>query len=132
MNAIKRFLTLGLQDADHRVAAALAPRPLEDADRYLAESVIVRTIDRGTWRLHEWWLASRAAAVLQAIDAAFRSQRWAARYQSIAIVLIAAVVTHLLLTIAQGAHQGWFWGVIPALVATFAFVLLAASSQSDR
>ena len=132
MSAFTRFLTLGLEEADRRVARALAPPALDDADRYLAESTIVKTIDHGASRLTEWWTASQTSRSLRALDESFRRQSWAARYRSIAVVVIAAVATHLLLTMAQGPRPGWFWMVVPSLAAVFAAVLLAASSQSDR
>jgi hypothetical protein len=132
MTAFTRFFTIGLDEADRRLARALAPPALDDADRYLAESAIVKTIDHCASRLTGWWTASHTSRTLRALDEAVKKQSWAARYQSIAVVVITAVATHLMLTIAQGPRPGWFWMVVPSLAAVFATVVLAASLQSDR
>ena len=48
MNALARFITFGARDADRRIAAILAARPVAAADRYLKSSVVVRSFDRFT------------------------------------------------------------------------------------
>ena len=62
MNALVRFYQRGTEDADRRVAAALAPVRTEAADRYLSASRFVMAIDGATRRLRDWWLASTGRA----------------------------------------------------------------------
>ena len=127
MSSIARFISLGLQDADRRLAKALAARPLEPADRYLATSVLVIAIDRVTRRLQDGWLASGASrAFLQGREHLSRMPRFS-RYQSVASILLIAVGAHATLTLLNGPRPGWFWTVIPAMAAAFAALLLAGS-----
>ncbi len=126
-----RFFTLGMEDADRRLAAALEPRPLDAADRYLESSAFVGAIDRATRRLGEWWLASQAGRALTTITRNFSSEPRQSQYQAIGVCLLAAVAAHVVLTLSNGPRPGWFWAVIPAMVATFA-ALLVAGSRSSR
>lgn len=132
MNSLLRFLSLGMQDADRRVSATLTPHSLDGADRYLKQGAIISRVDRLFERLHEWWAASETGRLVGTAAATFERDNWPQRYQAIAIVLIVAVVTHLLLTLLQGMPPGWFWMIIPAVVLVFASTLLAASSSSHR
>ncbi len=52
------------------------------------------------------------------------------RYRAVGAVLITAVVVHVLLTLLNGPRPGWFWALIPAMVAAFALLLLAGSRSS--
>ena len=131
MSAITRFLSLGMQDADRRIAAALTPRPLAPVDRYLKESVIVRTIDRATERLQAWWLACDTRPVLWSVAATASGPSWRTRYQGVATVVLIAVLVHVSLTLIQGPRPGWFWSLIPALAAALAVLLLAGSRSSS-
>ena len=127
MNQFMRFLSAGMTDADRRVADALASPPLRDTDRYLRGSALVRLADRITTTLHDAWMASTARQVVDMIAGAVTERDSIERYQSIGSVLLTAVGVHLALTIAQGPRQGWFWMVVPGIVAAFAAVLLTAS-----
>jgi hypothetical protein len=130
MNGIIRFLTLGMQDADRRVAAALEPRSYQAADRYLESSRLVTAIDRGTRALGDWWSdAEFGRTSRSAIDAFFREPRLV-RYQAVGAALITAVTVHVVITLVNDPRPGWFWMVIPAAVATFAVLLLAGSRSS--
>jgi hypothetical protein len=131
MNAFKKFYSLGAEDADRRVAAALTSAPLEPGDRYLKASEFVTAIDLATIRLRDWWSASQACRMLLAAREAFRRETPAVRSQAIASVLLGAVVVHVTLTLAQGPRPGWFWLVVPALTALFAVLLLAGTRSSQ-
>jgi hypothetical protein len=131
MNAIARFLSLGMQDADRRLAAALAPPPLDAADRYVKDSAAVRAIDRVTRLLPAWWESSTAGRTLAgARDVFLRSPR-SARYREIGSIVLTAAIVHVVLTIAQGPRPGWFWTVIPGMAVVFAMLLLAASREPE-
>ena len=127
MNALTRFLSRGMEDADRRVAAALVPPSPEPADRYLMNSVVVTEIDRATLRLRDWWLASQSGQWLGRCADSFSSTDWRERYRTIAIVVLTSVVVHVALTLFQGPRPGWFWMAIPALAALFGSILLLAS-----
>jgi len=127
MNAFSKFWSLGAEDADRRVASALAPAPIEPADRYLRTSVVVIAFDRATLRLSEWWRGSEAAKASSAILERFMDDAPAVRDRSIGVVLLTAVIVHVMLTLLQGPRPGFFWMVIPGLVALFAVLLLAGS-----
>jgi hypothetical protein len=131
MSAFARFISNGLAEADRRVATALSTPELADADRYLFDSVIVRTIDSITMRVQGWWAASAARGYTLNFGEAFGGSSWADRYQSIAAILMTAVTVHVVLTLMQGPRPGWFWIVIPSMAAVFAaFALVAARSKS--
>jgi hypothetical protein len=129
MNALARFISLGMQDADRRVAAALERPPLDPADRYLKTSAVVMAVDRMTRRLSDWWLPSKAGQALSAMQR-FAGEPSAARYQRIAFVLLTAAVVHVAVTLINGPRPGWFWMVIPAMATMFAALLLAGSRSS--
>lgn len=127
MNAIVRFLSLGAQDADRRVARALRPSSLEAGDRYLKTSALVSTLDRATQRLRDWWMASEAHQLLSSVQAEVSP----ASHGSIAVTLLIAVSAHVALTLLQGPRPGWFWMVIPGMAALFAVLVLAGSRSSQ-
>lgn len=135
MNALTRFFVIGMQDADRRVAAALTPPSNDPADRYIRQSAIVRTIDAVTVRLHDAWTASTAGRSARDLVTAFASRDRTARYRTIALIVLVSVLTHVVLTLAQGPRPGWFWLVLPALASAFAVIVLMASrsthSESD-
>ena len=131
MNALMRFFTLGAADADARVARALAPRPLDKADRYLHSSVVGRHLDRGTLLLESWWRTSVCGRTATDLVDEWRREGWASRYRALGILLLVATATHILLTWLQGPHPGWFWLLIPATVAVFGALLLAAAGAAD-
>ena len=131
MNAFARFVSLGLQDADRRVAAALSPPPLDATDRYLRESRLVSAIDRVTLRLRDWWTASEARRRSTLVLAALAGRNRDDRYRAIAVALLTAVGVHVAMTLWQGATVGWFWMVIPSMAAVFAS-LLAVVSRAVR
>lgn len=130
MSAWRRFYRLGVEDADRRVAAALAPPPIDAVDRYLQASRSVLTLDRATVRLRDWWHASAAARGFAIARDGVRRQGLTVRYQNIAFILLSAVVTHVMLMWRQGPRPGWFWTVIPVMVAAFAALLLAGSRSA--
>jgi len=125
MRALRRFLALGLADADARVRESLAARSSAATDEYLARSAVVRTFDTAARRLHAWWLASSTAGTQRAlVDEWCRLDR-ARRYESIAALLLSAVAIHVSLTALNGPRPGWFWLVLPGLAATVAIVILS-------
>ena len=131
MKDVTRFFTLGMQDADRRVAAALEPRPYHAADRYLETSRLVRGIDRGTRLLSDWWSGSEAGRIARSATGAFFSEPRSVRDRAVGAVLITAVTVHVVLTLVNGPRPGWFWTLIPAMVAMFAVLLLAGSRSSS-
>jgi len=130
MNAVRRFYALGAESADRRVAAALAPPPLEAADRYLKESAFVTAVDRITLRLQGWWMASGVKRLSSTIRDRVEREPLAARRRAAALLVAIAVLVHVSLTLLQGAHTGWFWMILPAMAALFAVALLAASRNA--
>ena len=131
MNAMARFIKLGAQDADRRMAAALAPRSFAATDRYLLLSVVVRFADRLTRGIQELWSASVAGGTASAIHERWRQAGWLERYRALGLLLIVGAAVHIALAVTQGPRPGWFWLIVPALAAVFgAFLLLA--SQSTR
>jgi hypothetical protein len=132
MNTIARFFVLGLQDADRRLSAALAPRPFVEADRYLRGSVIVAAIDRATVVLHDWWQDSAVSRILTATGEMLAEMGKSGRDRAIAILLLTAVSVHVILTLVQGPRPGWFWMVIPTMAVLCASILFSASSRSNR
>jgi hypothetical protein len=134
VSAFRRFIVLGMEDADRRVTAALAPLPLNQTDRYLESSALIAAIDRRAKTLQRWWLASQARVILSTIRDEWSRQDAPARYRASAVLLLTAAATHVLLTLLQGRHEGWFWMVVPATTTLFALLLLAGTqtpSASD-
>lgn len=131
MNALVRFFSLGMQDADRRLAAALTPRSSRQVDQYLRAAALVSAMDRLTLRLQEWWMASDVRRRAELAVEAF-GDRWPRRYQSIAVAILAAVSVHVLLTVANGPRPGWFWLVLPAMAMTFGVLLLMGSTAEKR
>lgn len=129
MNAIARFFSFGMQDADRRIAAVLAPPPLASADRYLNTSGIVMTIDRATRRLQAWWRASETGRAAASIAARVGREPRPERYQAIGLILLTAVAVNVAFTLVQGPRPGWFWMFIPAMAATIAALMLAGSRR---
>lgn len=132
MNAFMRFVTLGMRDADARVAAFLSPGRWNEADAYLRSSVLIGIADRFTERLQQYWSSSESARLLNEVSDEFGRQDWRGRYHALAVVLLTAVGVNVLLTMVQGPRPGWFWAVMPLLVGAFALVLLAASVSKPR
>ena len=127
MKALTGFYRRGAEDADRRVAAALGPVATDAADRYLQTSRGVRAIDLATRHLRDGWLASETGRALSTAYGALAGAPTAVRHRTIASVLLIAVLSHLGLMLMQGPRPGWFWVVIPAMVAMFAALLLAGS-----
>jgi hypothetical protein len=130
MNALARFIKFGAEDADRRLAAALAPVRDDAADRYLKTSRLVTALDRATGLLRDWWLASAAARVKAAAHASITSLSFSTRYQLLAYVLLIAVLSHVSLMLLQGPRPGWYWMVIPAMTSALAVLLLAGAESS--
>ena len=131
MRVLSRLWSLGAQDADRRMAAALAPRPLTAIDRYLHESALVAAIDRVTERLAAWWTSSTTAAAATMIIDTIAHDPWRETYRNLASVLLIAVVVHISLMLLQGTGPGWMWAVIPVMAAAYAAVLFAVTSRSN-
>ena len=131
MSAFKRFISVGLDDADRRVAMALAPPRLDATDRYLHDSRVVSLIDRVTRQVAGWWAGSRVKQRSSHLAETLAGRHQAERYQSVAVIMLTAVSVHVALTLAHGARAGWFWLLIPSMAAVFA-VLLAAASRVVR
>ena len=131
MKALARFVTLGAQDADRRVAALLAPRSFDDASAYLTSSATLRFADRITRRLQGWWLDSKTCRALHELRDTWFAERWRARYQAIGTVVLTATAVHVTLTLFQGPRPGWFWMMIPATALVFGGLLLVAASSSQ-
>lgn len=131
MNALIRLLSLGAQDADRRVAAALAPSPLEAADRYLWTSRLVTTLDRATRSLESCWRSSEACRIAEGTAQQISREPQSVRYQAIAVVLLTAAAVHVGLTLMQGPRVGWYWAAIPVMTATFAILALAGSRSTS-
>jgi hypothetical protein len=128
VSAFNRFVSLGLRDADRRVADALTPGALEPIDRYLRSSIIVTAIDRATDRLSAWWMASSVFNRLSMLRAT-RSDDAALGHRAIALMLLIAVGVNAALTLLNGPRPGWFWMIIPAMALTFAALLFAGSRR---
>ncbi len=77
MNALTRLFRFGAADADQRLAAALAPRPADDVERYVQSSVVIRTADGWTRRLQAAWPVSQAGRALTSIADAWSRDGWA-------------------------------------------------------
>jgi len=131
MNALRRFWSAGARDADDRVAAALAPRPFEPADRYLRGSAIVAALDRATVVLERWWRASRTGQSTAVFAATLRGTPPRERWHGIAIVLLVAVTVHVTLMMIQGPRPGWFWLIVPAMAASFGLFLIAGARSQQ-
>lgn len=131
MNALVKFYQRGAEDADRRVAAALAPVRTDAADRYLSTSRFVMAIDGATTRLRDWWRTSATGRALSIGRDAFRRAPLTVRYRTVAVVVLTAVISHVSLMVMHGPRPGWFWIVIPVMAAAFALLLLAGS-QSAR
>jgi ATP/ADP translocase len=129
MNALTRFFSLGLQDADRRVAAALTPRPLGPVDRYLRGSAIVTAVDRATEMIDTWWRASVSGRIVNSWIERVSREAYPARYRAIASMLVIAVVVNTILNLMQGPRPGWFWMVVPAMTISFAALLFAGSRR---
>ena len=130
MNALQRFYAAGAEAADRRVGAALAPPPLEAADRYLKASRLVAAIDGITLRLQEWWLSSEAKRWSSRTSDRIARESLAERRQAVALLILIAVTVHVGLTLLQGGQTGWLWTIIPAMAGLFAIAVLAVSGTA--
>ena len=129
MNALRRFIALGMDDADRRVSAWRAAPSFDGADAYLKNSAIIRTIDRATVRLSEWWRSSASRKVMAGlIDPLIHGSR-ASRHREISAIVLIATIVHVALTLESGARPGWFWIVVPALAVLFAVLSFAAARE---
>ena len=127
MNALARFITFGARDADRKLAAILAARPVAAADRCLKSSVVVRSFDRFTRALWSAMSNSTTGGAVSAAHHAWGHAGWPERYRTIGLVLMVAVGVHVAATVMQGPRPGWFWLIVPTLTFAFAFLLLMAS-----
>lgn len=127
MNSLIRFFARGAADADARVARALAPRPLAEANRYLHDSRAAQFLDSATLLLESWWHASAIARAANEQAGEWHRQHPASRYAALGAAMLIAVATHLVLMVLQGPHPGWYWLLLPAIAAVFGALLLAAS-----
>lgn len=132
MSGLSRFLSLGMSDADRRVAASLTPRDWTRADEYLKTSAIVRFVDRITQWMHDVAVSSVSGRWLLQASETFSQQDWRERYHQVGVILLTAVIVNLALTAWQGPRPGWFWAVIPMLAGVFAIVVFAASAVKPR
>lgn len=130
MSSFLRFFFLGADDADRRVAAFLRQPPLEAADRYLKESVIISVIDRATQWLFATWRWSALGRGLAAAAERLGQEPWQRRYRAFAVFLLAAVGAHVALVTLHGPRPGWFWIMVPAQAALYAVILIAASRSA--
>lgn len=131
MNALKRFIVLGAQDADRRVAALLARPSLDAADRYVQRSGIVTAIDRAMLRASAWWSSSETRRWMIDTRESFAYAPVAERYRAIGVMLLTAAIVHVVFTVAQGPRPGLFWMIIPGMAAAFALLVLIASRASQ-
>ena len=131
MNALRRFLVTGMEDADRRLASALRPQPLDATDRYLGSSVLMSTVDRLTRILQRWWHASASQRLLAAVRQEWSRLAPPSRHRALAVLLLTAVASHVFLMLFEGRHQGWFWFVVPAMTTVLALLLLIGS-RSQR
>jgi protein-S-isoprenylcysteine O-methyltransferase Ste14 len=108
----------------------------------------VNPVDQALWnQFAESAIGRLAAAVFAAIAAAHSGsvaagwanearQAWdrfapSRQWQLIAIVLIAAVLTHLGLLALQHP-SGWWWWAIPGMAGGFALLILALATMAKR
>lgn len=129
MSGLARFFKGGAADADRRVAAALAPPETAVADRVIKSSGVISAIDAAMLRLTVWAEASQTARLLT-LARASTTDAPTGSYRPVASGLLVAVIAHLSLTLMQGPRPGWFWLIIPALVAAFSALLYAGSPSS--
>ena len=132
MNALRRFLSPGMQDADRRVAAWLTPPSTRATDQYLWSRALVMGMARLARQLQDWLKASRAQHLWQVVRSEFEHDGWNDRYQSVAMLTLVAVAVHVSMTVAQGPRPGWFWLVIPAMAAVFALLALVGTVRAER
>lgn len=130
MRGLNRFVALGFADADARVGKFLTARSSSAADRYLSTSAVVRVLNKATYLLRDWWQASATGRTLQTITGEWQRQNWAARYEAVAVALLAAAAVHVVLTVISGPRPGWFWLILPALAAAVGIVIIAGSRTS--
>lgn len=131
MTPLIRLLRLGLLDADARIARALSARPSGDADRYLASSATVRSVDRLAHGFLALWQLSATQSMLAETLGWAPDRHWRERYESLGWILVVGVATHVTLTMARGPRPGWFWLLIPMMAMSFGVLLLAASRSAD-
>lgn len=129
-NGLVRFWRLGARDADARVAEILTNAHPEKTDAYIAQSAIVRFVDRCYRRLEATWRDSAVAGTVAAVNAEWSRASAPHHQRTIGFTLVMAVGTHVGFTLLQGARPGWFWLVIPGMALAFGLVLLAASRSA--
>ena len=132
MSAFTRFFSLGLADADARWARLLRPRSYAAADRYLASSRVVRGIDRATQLMRDWSQASVAWQVYRRFRAGWAQESWSAKSDTLATLLLTAVIVHVGLTSLNGPRPGWFWLIVPGLVALLSVLIIAGTRTGSR
>jgi hypothetical protein len=126
MNAVARFVSLGMQDADRRVAALLARPSWDAADRYLKNSAVVMAIDRAIARVAVWWSCSETRQLTASVGEMLTRRPRAERHRAIGTLVLTAVIVHVALAVLQGPRPGWFWMVLPGMAAVFALLLMAS------
>ena len=130
--ALARLFRSGMRDADARLERALAPRPSIAADRYLASSLTIRSIDGLLQRWSAVLAGSFARRTLLAPLGLAHDATWRQRYEALGWLLVVAALTHVALTVAEGPRPGWYWLVIPSMAIGFGVLLLTAANSAPR
>ena len=134
MNEIARFVNAGLTDAETRIVRRLPPATIDDpwVTRVVASGVLARGL---SWVIRTGRRAvatSRVAAIVGGATASWQNTGWAARRWAAGLFLLAAVITHVSLTVAAQDPAGWLWLVLPGIAAMVAVVLIVASAAPVR
>lgn len=128
-SGVARFFRAGVDDAARRLSRFVACGP-EDDGRVVAlleSSRIVRAVSGAYGTVLRAHAHSWAAGVARRVAAAWRASGAANERRFLGTVLLAAVTTHVAMTLWQEAPPGWFWLVLPAIAAAVGVVLILAS-----
>jgi hypothetical protein len=135
-SGLAQFVRLGFRDAEARLLRRLPP-PVIDDPRVVAtvsSSVVVRAL---SWVLDRSIAAiesSAAAGRYRSLAASWLAAHWAVRRRGVGLLLLVAVSVHVLLVWTQTDQIGWFWLIVPGMVAIVGLVLLSTgvSPRAER
>ena len=105
-------------------------QPLEAGRRVAAvvtSSVVFGVFDRALGHVWRATHGSAAAATALRVVTAWRGLDSPRRRFAVGTLLVVAVATHLLLTLATQVPPGWIWLILPGLVSAAGLLTIAAS-----
>lgn len=107
------------------------PEGRPSATELIRQSVPGRSIYKGMRRAEAAAEQSLAVGSMRAAADAWRGLPGSARLRALAVMLLVAAGTHIVMTLLHQTPAGWMWLVVPVIAVAQAIVLLIAGSESS-